>query len=345
MKLLFVLIGLFSFLPQMVFSEVQLEVLYGADNRHHIEDSPAPNFKILSLSTAMMIHEDKIESAFDGVLTKIYTEKLGPAYYLCSEEKYYQDIIAGKCSGFLVAPDLLVTAGHCITGESSCKYNKWIFDYRNDLILSSGEEDSVYVGSNNVYGCSEIINRKYSTISKNDFALIRLDRPVVDRLPLKFRTEGKIENDSELVMIGHPLGLSSKISYQANILKNESPFFFKTNLDSFLGNSGSAVFNKKTGIVEGILVRGELDFDSHDEDDCEIVKVCPENGEGCKGEDITRITVIPELAPGMTPTEPIEADPFDEVYDGTDSYSDFSDDDENIDWDCYFSDNDNCDED
>ena len=346
MKLLFALLGLISLLPQLAFGEMQLEVLYGPDNRHHIEDAPAPNFKILSLSTAMMIHEDKVETAFDGVLTKIYTEKLGPSYYLCSEEKYYQDIISGKCSGFLVAPDILVTAGHCITGQSSCEHNKWIFDYRNDLILDSGEEDSVYVGSNNVYGCSEVINRKYSTETKNDFAIIKLDRPVLDRESLKFRTEGKIEDDAELVMIGHPLGLSSKISYKANILKNDNDFFFKTNLDSFLGNSGSAVFNKKTGIVEGVLVRGELDFDEHEELDCEVVKVCPEDGEGCKGEDVTRITVIPELAPGMTPAEP-QIDPFlwDEDIDTGDDNDITLDDDEDIDWDCYFSDDENCDED
>ncbi|TDJ06431.1 MAG: serine protease [Deltaproteobacteria bacterium] len=341
MKLLFALMAIFSFLSQMAQAELQLEVLYGPDNRHHIEESPAPNFKILSLSTAMMIHEDKIESAFDGVLTKIYTEKLGPAYYLCSEERYHNEIIAGKCSGFLVGPDLLVTAGHCITGESSCKNNKWVFDFRNDLILDSGEKDSVYVGSNNVYGCKEVINRKYSTESKNDFALIRLDRPVLDRSPLRFRTEGKIEVDAQLVMIGHPLGLSSKISYKANILKNDNPFFFKTNLDSFLGNSGSAVFNKITGIVEGILVRGELDFEQHDEMDCEVVKVCSEDGEDCKGEDVTRITVIPELVPGMTPNEP-EIDPFlwDDDLDTDDI---ISEDDESIDWDCYFSDDEDCD--
>jgi len=345
-KLLFAFLGLFILSNKLAFAEVQLEVLYGEDNRLPIAFAPEPNFKILSLSTAMMINEDKIEPAFDGVLTKVYTQIMGPSYYLCSEEKYYNNLVAGDCSAFLVGPDLIVTAGHCITGDYSCQHNKFIFDFRDDLILNSGEEGSVYVGSENVYGCSEVIKRRHSTISKNDFALIKLDRPVLDRAPLKFRTEGKIADDAELVMIGHPLGLSSKISYKANILNNENPFFFKTNLDSFLGNSGSAVFNKKTGIVEGILVRGELDFEEHDVDDCEIVKVCPENGEGCKGEDVTRITVIPDLVPGMTPDEP-NIDPFHEVAGPMEEPIDnnnenVSEDEDSIDWDCYFSDEEDC---
>ena len=75
-------------------------------------------------------------------------------------------------------------------------------------------------------------------------------------------------------------------------------------------------FNKKTGLVEGILVRGELDFNPDTERPCDNVRICLESGEGCEGEDVTRITVIPELVPGMTPPEiipPEEPDTDDDV--------------------------------
>jgi hypothetical protein len=344
-KLLFIFTLSIKFLIfpyQITYAENQLEVLYGIDNRFHIEDAPEPNFKLLSLSTAMMIDENKIESAFDGVLTKIFTQTLGEAYYLCSEERYAKDPIAGKCSGFLVGPDILVTAGHCVTSEYSCLHNKWVFDFRNDLILSSGEEGSVYVGSNNVYGCKKVINRSYSSITKSDYTLIQLDRPVLDRKPLKFRTKGKISDDAALVMIGHPLGLSTKISLPAKVLQNDNDFYFKTNLDSFLGNSGSAVFNKKTGLVEGILVRGEIDFVGHEEDNCDVTKVCSQDGEDCQGEDVTRITIIPELVPDMAPPR-TDVDPFNhvDISDPTDELETelfTSDDEDEIDWNCYFSD-------
>jgi hypothetical protein len=137
-------------------------------------------------------------------------------------------------------------------------------------------------------------------LSKLDYALIRLDRPAFDRPVLKIRTEGKIEDNAELVLIGHPLGESMKVTGEAKIIENTNPVFFKTNLDSFMGNSGSPIFNKKTGLVEGILVRGEGDFLSDEEGNCERFNICPESGEGCVGEDATRITKIPQLKNPVT---------------------------------------------
>ena len=49
------------------------------------------------------------------------------------------------------------------------------------------------------------------------------------------------------------------MSHNAEVLKNDGLTWFMANLDSFEGNSGSAVFNELTGEVEGILVRGKPD--------------------------------------------------------------------------------------
>ena len=318
------------------------KVFYGEDDRYNIENSPDTRFQILGRSVAHMVKQELLAPAFGGVLTKISVRPLHERFNICLDQRYAKNISAGNCSGFLVAPDLLVTAGHCVWGHVSCAENKWIFDFRNDFIYNGGNPDLAFVSTEDVYGCKEIVNRKYAReTTKNDFALIRLDRPVTDREPLKFRTKGKIKDDSEIVMIGFPLGLSAKISYQAKIIENDNPFYMKTNLDSFTGNSGSPVFNKKTGIVEGILVRGELDFNSHASDDCYEVKKCLETGEGCEGEDVTRITVIPELVPGMTPPEIVlPEEPDDEIDLG--DYHDDLDGDE-INWDCYIN-NENCSE-
>ena len=60
------------------------------------------------------------------------------------------------------------------------------------------------------------------------------------------------------------------------------------NLDTYGGNSGSAVFNAKTGLVEGILVRGEQDYVQ--KGDCRVSNVCP--ADGCRGEDVTKILSV-----------------------------------------------------
>jgi hypothetical protein len=301
---------------------LQNEVIYGIDNRKPLESYSEIDFKWKSVSIAMMIQKNILEESFGGILTKVQGATLEKQYSVCSNEPNAKDLIFGKCTGFLVGPDLLATAGHCATSSYSCKEDfKWIFEFRDDLILESGIEDEVYISSKNVYGCSEIVHREYDYSSKLDFALIRLDRPVLDRPILAIRNKGQIENDAELVLIGHPIGLPQKVTSDGLILENTNPIFFKTNLDSFVGNSGSPVFNKKTGLVEGILVRGEDDFITDEENDCERLHFCPENGQGCDGEDVTRITQIPELM-GI-PTPPQEGP----VTEDSDNYN----------WNCFFS--------
>lgn len=60
------------------------------------------------------------------------------------------------------------------------------------------------------------------------------------------------------------------------------------NLDTYGGNSGSAVFNDRTGEVEGILVRGEVDYTY--KGNCMVSNVCTDSG--CRGEDVTYISEV-----------------------------------------------------
>ncbi|MFN8369647.1 MAG: S46 family peptidase [Bacteriovoracaceae bacterium] len=89
------------------------------------------------------------------------------------------------------------------------------------------------------------------------------------------------------------LGLPTKISDGANVRTNNNPKYFVANLDTYGGNSGSAVFNTKTGEVEGILVRGENDYVYDSAQGCRVSNKC--TNAGCRGEDVTRITNIKEL--------------------------------------------------
>ena len=69
--------------------------------------------------------------------------------------------------------------------------------------------------------------------------------------------------------------------------------YFKTNADTYGGNSGSAVVDSRTGIVEGILVRGDQDYTQSTTEDC-VVSVHRDQNGG-RGEDVTRITNIKNL--------------------------------------------------
>jgi V8-like Glu-specific endopeptidase len=114
-------------------------------------------------------------------------------------------------------------------------------------------------GKDTVYSCKKIISQSLDRTTKDDFALIELDRKVKGRTPLKFRTSGKPSVGDELVVIGHPSGLPTKIADGAQVKTLEGTHFL-ANLDTYGGNSGSAVFNVATGEIEGILVRGATDY-------------------------------------------------------------------------------------
>ena len=171
---------------------------------------------------------------------------------ICSDARFAQQKTAANCSGFLVGPDLLVTAGHCVQTASDCRNNKWVFNYAHTTSSSD-----MTITTDDVYGCKEIISQSLDRRTKNDYALLRLDRKVEGREPLTVRTEGKVKTNTPLVVIGHPTGLPSKVADGAWVRNNNPGVYFVANLDTFGGNSGSAVFNSETGVVEGILVRGE----------------------------------------------------------------------------------------
>ena len=70
--------------------------------------------------------------------------------------------------------------------------------------------------------------------------------------------------------------------------------YFSANLDTYGGNSGSAVFNANTGVVEGILVRGATDYVSDpSQGGCRVSNILGKHAG--KGEDVTYITNVPGL--------------------------------------------------
>jgi len=265
------------------------KVLYGDDNRTDVYASENPLWRELALSTAAMIQTQDLRSSDrDGFL-----DLNGPSLEsrgMCSSERFLSQPTAAFCSGFLVGEDLLVTAGHCIRSVSDCDKFRWVFDYK----MEDEENINLEIPKENVFKCVEVVSRALNSWGdKNDYALVRLDRAVEGRPVLKYRKKTDVapEEGDHLVVIGHPTGLPTKIADGAAIRKLMSPVYLTANLDTYGGNSGSAVFNAESGVVEGILVRGETDYVY--ENSCRVSKQCSDTG--CRGEDVTRITVIPEL--------------------------------------------------
>ncbi len=262
------------------------KVIYGEDNREDVMNVTNAMYLELSESTAAMISRHSISDNGDGTV-RLKGDSLA-SRGICKSERFSEQPSVANCSGFLVGKDLLVTAGHCIRSYADCRKYRWVFDYK----ISHEGQTQINVSKGKVYNCKEVINTVLSRTDSNDFALIRLDSDVTDRRVLDIRRRGRITKGENLVVIGHPSGLPTKVADGAYV-KSLSSKYFSANLDTYGGNSGSAVFNAKTGLVEGILVRGATDYLYDRSAGCRVSNVL--SNDAGKGEDVTYITNIPEL--------------------------------------------------
>ncbi len=261
------------------------KVIYGEDNRIDVIDSDNELFVKLAISTAAQIEKNKLRQR--GAETILDFESLADGMGACPSERFAAQNSIARCSGFLVGPDLLVTAGHCIASQSDCDRYNWVFDYRE------GEVDDNKLPSSSVYNCKKIITQELDNSTRADYALVQLDRKVTGRDPLKFRRSGRPANGDKLVVIGHPSGLTTKIADGAEVVNSSPDQYFVADLDTYGGNSGSAVFNAESGVIEGILVRGARDYVYNYEQGCYVSNVCEQvGGVSCGGEDVSRITAF-----------------------------------------------------
>ncbi|MFI5391488.1 MAG: trypsin-like serine peptidase [Bacteriovoracales bacterium] len=260
------------------------KVVYGEDNRKDVFEVESFLWQSITDSTAAMVPKSKLVIK-EGMIN-IEGETLKDAEGLCPGEKFENQKTPAFCSGFLLGEKLLITAGHCGT-KRYCETQDWVFG-----MYQKRRTNELRVPIENIYGCKEVIARAQNGETKEDWAIIELDRRVEGIDHVLVRTEGNVMPGEPLVVIGHPSGLPTKVSPGAFVRKNENKYFFEANTDTFGGNSGSAVFNANSGIVEGILVRGEIDYESDivDGKKCSRVKKC--KMDGCRGEDIQKIPPI-----------------------------------------------------
>lgn len=271
-----------------VSAEVDGDVIYGDDNRIDLYQVQNPVVRKLAESTAALFNANQVTLDAAGVRAALTTSHYGQEYHLCPDEPFYSQRTGAFCSGSLVGPDLMMTAGHCVKSQEACADVKFVFGF---AVAQEGVlPESVPAGS--VYGCGQLLGREQVGAGA-DWALVRLDRPVAGFKPLAVNKSGDIKKGTPLFVIGHPAGLPTKVAGGAAVRDPGHDGYFVANLDTYGGNSGSAVFNANTGLVEGILVRGEQDYEWRGS--CRASKVCADDS--CRGEDVTKISALSAQIP------------------------------------------------
>jgi V8-like Glu-specific endopeptidase len=264
-------------------------VVYGDDDRMDVYEHPSAALRgIAHDSIVALIPASGLNSNSEGGFDLAATDDLQEAFGLCDDQRFLTQPTNAFCSGTLVAPDIIVTAGHCIETMSDCLNTSLVFDY---LYTAEGELAPIEAGD--VYNCVDILARE---LGAKDYAYLRLDRAAVGHTPVVIAagvgdTCRNVVDAEAVSVLGFGSGIPLKIDDGGTVTNasTRGTFFFDTSLDTFGGNSGSGVFNSDNELV-GVLSSGATDYVMNTADNCVEVNELA-NSQG--GEEIGH--VLPTL--------------------------------------------------
>lgn len=223
-------------------------------------------------ATAAILPEATLEPAMGtGVNWTLNKKTMQATHVLCDGENFAKEDAPAVCTAFLVAPQVVATAGHCITSPGQLRDNVFVFGF--DCISAGNCRDVFNVCD--VYHGISIARQRSGNI---DWALVRLDRAVTGRTPV-VRSSAAPPAGTELYMIGHAAGGPAKYIDNGHVLTAMADSF-TTDLDGFEANSGSPVFETATDKLVGVFITAGATFTPRNDKVCNVTVTC---GEACPG--------------------------------------------------------------
>ena len=266
-------------------------VIYGTDDRREFFDVADPALRETVGSSVALVEARRMREAEE--LGKGWFRVEGPVYgemdRLCEGEPFREQRSLAFCSGVLVAPDVVLTAGHCVPNLASCRLTRFVFGLRDE----GGKRPVGEVPGSDVYHCADILDRSEPHAEEApelmDYALVVLNRPVRGHPVARPGKAFALQAGAAVAMAGYPRGIPLKVAEGRLRYVNESRSLVIAELDAYHSNSGSPVYDRASGELIGIVVDGEDDF--VEAGGCRRSKICAPGT--CRGETLTPIEKIP----------------------------------------------------
>ncbi len=252
-----------------------------------------PELQAIGNSVCAMIGTDMLTDMGNGTFSvnaASLAEMFDP---FCDGERFADQPTAANCTATLIAPDVIITAGHCLEdGGVRTDLNSFyfVFDY---AITTNGMNPTTFT-TDQVYRAAEVLGLALVGDGANDWAVARLDRAVTGRTPVPVRSTGAIAVGESVVAIGFGAGLPMKFSDNATV-QTLVDFGFEADFDIIGGNSGGPIINAATGMIEGVL-SADLAIDDYFQDGaCFRATVCPQDPMCDAGFTLLASVMIPDF--------------------------------------------------
>lgn len=240
-------------------------MIFGTDDRLERHELPDTTALAYSRSTAALVLTSHLRKNSDQSYS-INWDAPGTGRAksdgACANTFEGQPELISYCSSTLIAPDLLLTSGHCFyrgsfqTPEQVCKGSVAVFDYS----LDQPSADPVHFSTSQVYACKKL--EIYSHEGDLDFAVVRLDRKVSGREIFRTATPDHsvgMKVSQSYWTSGYPRGLPNKTILNAKYFDfwGNSNFSALFQMEVMGGSSGSSVIDPVTRRIVGLVASSD----------------------------------------------------------------------------------------
>ncbi len=244
------------------------------------DTTTASQYELAKKATVAIVRKENLYENNLDILKNLYR--------YCTTQPFTEQKIWAGCSGTLVAKDVVLTAGHCVRDEADCKNLSFALDFD-----SSAAIDDIRLNKNKLFSCKKVIysSKPVPKTQLEDWALIQLTKPVLDRPPIKLYPP-QTPRIADIVVLGHPMGIAKKIStgfihqndYTYNIQNPKSPFY-RSHFLTPAGSSGGGVYSADFKFF-GVVVRGGT---AHESDDGRCIVPAECTSQSCPWAEVQKV--------------------------------------------------------